>query len=281
MSGSILHTISSNCDNGVIISKDISQITDNTSNELISTKLDIEFNTTINMNSREISYDTNITTYNMPSRSPIYTYRKEIYNITFEKNIILNSKISENIYELATSCVKRKGTIRLLNEDMIDFWNSTNITNLIYNNDVLNYIVDEDKLDTVGIKRLNLNIMKCNNNIPISITDDIITVIESCSKDNIFIQLQITNNIIKNMIRVADNHTNMGANAKVYIIKFYLYFDMEVVDKFPISYPQRDMKMNSQQLNSYPIEINYYINYNGDFITDLRNKKYNNIYIIF
>jgi len=121
------------------------------------------------MNSREISYDTNITTYNMPRRSPIYTYRKEIYNITFEKNIILNSKISENIYELATSCVKRKGTIRLLNEDMIDFWNSSNITNLIYNNDVLNYIVDEDKLDTVGIKRLNLNIMKCNNNIPISI----------------------------------------------------------------------------------------------------------------
>jgi hypothetical protein len=39
--------------------------------------------------------------------------------------------------------------------------------------------------------------------------------------------------------------------------------------------------MNSQQLNSYPIEINYYINYNGDFISDLRNKKYNNIYIIF
>jgi len=41
------------------------------------------------------------------------------------------------------------------------------------------------------------------------------------------------------------------------------------------------MKMSHQQVNSYPIEINYCINYQGDLINDLRNKKYNSLYLIF
>jgi len=174
------------------------------------------------MNSSEISYATNITTFNIPHRAPTYTYRKEIYNITHEKTIILNSTISENIYNLITACVKRKGYIRLLNENMVEFWSTQNIMPLVYNVDVLRYILEEDKLSTVGIKRLNLNILKCNNNIPVSISDDIITVLESCTKDKLFIQLQITNDIIVNIVKLADNKTNMSVNATVYNIKFYL-----------------------------------------------------------
>jgi hypothetical protein len=153
--------------------------------------------------------------------SPIYNYNVDISELQHGEFIVLNAPATNlNIGMLLHDCIISKGTVKILSHDNLELYRVTASTNIIYNKDVITYIMSYIKHDINSTNELlNFNILKFNNSLPVKITGNSIELVTDYIKDKLLIQIPITTEIIRAMVSPSNMPTSISDG---FLIRCYL-----------------------------------------------------------
>jgi hypothetical protein len=122
--------------------------------------------------------------------------------------------------------VNRQGILKILDNNNFIHYTNENIISLLYNSDISNYFLTTINENLFGNEAINKSMLRCGNEIPVKILNDItIKTLTEYYLNTFIIDIPVT--ISKNIFKSILKTKEIQPGYSIYELKFKIFFDIE------------------------------------------------------